>query len=56
MDGRQTNEQQYNVKGYMAGDRAKLGQGAQAERSLSGDLTQVSMHINLLHVADVLNF
>ncbi|KAK4314330.1 hypothetical protein Pmani_014362 [Petrolisthes manimaculis] len=43
VDGRQTNEQQYDVKRYMAGDRAKLGQGAEAQRSLSGDLTQVNV-------------
>ncbi|XP_071533859.1 uncharacterized protein [Panulirus ornatus] len=43
VDGRLNNHQEYDVGRHMSGDRAKLGQGAEIQRSLSGDLTQVNV-------------
>ena len=42
VDGRLNNHQKYEVDKAVTGNRAQLGQGLAAERSLSGDLTQVN--------------
>ena len=42
VDGRLNNHQNYEVDKTMSGNGAVLGQGLEAQRSFSGDLTQVN--------------